>query len=169
MIIFSFLAVHYITFDIYGTLLNISTKNQLIKKIATENGLDPEFALATYSQSEDLAVQGEGYADWDQKLKKALFLTDLNLNSDCFEKSYDSLIQTYKNYEPFPEVIDALKEMKKRGYTLVAMSNSVTSLMNVNRKALGDVLDMAILADESKAFKPNLKFFKYVIYQKKCE
>ncbi|KAH0789117.1 HAD family hydrolase [Histomonas meleagridis] len=162
MIIFSFLLIHYVTFDIYGTLLNISTKSQTIKAIARENGLDPELAATTYSNCEGRVVWGEEYADWDQKLKKALFWTDLNMNSDCFEKSYDRIIQTYNEYKPFPEVIDALKEMKRRGYTLVAMSNSVTSLMDFNRKALGDVLDMAVLADESKAFKPNLQFFRYV-------
>ena len=163
LILFS-LAVHYITFDVYGTLLNTEPKKLSIKQIAIDNNFDPDLAYQKYEESEDHCVYGDEYSDWDQKIRRALFWTDLSLNTSFFDtnESYQKIISAYNSYKPFPEVIDSLKELKKRGYTIVIMSNSANVLMDINRKALGDVFEHCILAQESKAFKPSLKFFKYV-------
>ncbi|KAK8889651.1 hypothetical protein M9Y10_034404 [Tritrichomonas musculus] len=163
MILFT-LAVHYITFDVYGTLLSTSAKKKAIRKIATDNHFDPERAYQIYEQSEDHCVYGDEYSDWDQKIRRALFWADLTLNTSFFNtnESYQRIIDAYNSYQPFPEVLDTLKQMKKRGYTIVIMSNSANVLMDVNRKALGNLFEHCILAQESKAFKPNLKFFRYV-------
>lgn len=163
LLLFS-LAVHYLTFDVYGTLLNTAPKKAAIKKIATDNNFDPEIAYNAYEASEDHCVYGDEYSDWDQKIKRALFWADLTLNTSFFntDESYQRIIDAYNSYQPFPEVLDTLKKMKERGYTIVIMSNSANVLMDVNRKALGDLFEHCILAQESKAFKPSLKFFNYV-------
>ncbi|KAK8896151.1 hypothetical protein M9Y10_014045 [Tritrichomonas musculus] len=164
MILF-ILNVHYLTFDVYGTLLNTSPKKIAIKKIASDNNYpDPSRAYLTYEQSEDHCVYGDEYSDWDQKIRRALFWTDLYLNTSFFDtnESYQKIIEAYYSYQPFPEVIPTLKEMKNRGYTIVIMSYSANVLMDVNRKALEDLFEHCILAQESKAFKPSLKFFRYV-------
>ena len=153
---------HYITFDVYGTLLNTSPIGDTIKQIALDNGLDQDLAYNTYSNYKDLVTYGEEYMDYDMTIKNALIWTDIKMNSDCFEKNFDLLMNVTRNFEPFPEVIDALKEMIERNYTIVIMSNSMASVMDYNREALDDLFDLAILAEESKAYKPQLKFFQYV-------
>lgn len=164
MILLFILQVHYLTFDVYGTLLNTKPKREALIQIAKDNNFDPNIALYAYEQNEDHCVYGDEYSDWDQKIRRALFWTDINLNTSFFNtnESYQRIIDAYHSYQPFPEVIDTLKEMKKRGYTIVIMSNSANILMDVNRKALGNLFEHCILAQESKAFKPSLKFFKYV-------
>ncbi|KAH0789116.1 HAD family hydrolase [Histomonas meleagridis] len=162
MIIFSFLAIHYVTFDVYGTLLDMSSITDRIKEIAKENNVDPVNAANTYSSSEDEVMYGEEYADLDVKIQRALFWTDIYLNTNCFEKAYDRVIDAYNNLKPFPEVVEALTEIKNRGYTIAMMSNSMKAIMDNNRKALGDLFEIAYLADEVKNYKPRLEFFKYV-------
>lgn len=163
LILFS-IAVHYLTFDVYGTLLNTAPKKAAIRQIALDNNFDPDIAYEAYEQSEDHCVYGDEYSDWDQKIKRALFWADLTLNTSFFDTtdSYQRIIDAYYSYKPFPEVIDTLKTMKERGYTIVIMSNSANVLMDVNRKALGELFENCILAQEAKAFKPSLKFFNYV-------
>ena len=156
------LSKHYVTFDVYGTLLNISYISDVIMQIATENEIDPFVASAQFDECEDMMVYGENYTDFNEKLRSALMWTDIYLNVDVFEKSYDRIIQAYHDLKPFPEVIDALEEMQRRNYTIVIMSNSVHSLMDVNQHALGDLFNITLLAQDAKAFKPDLKFFQYV-------
>ena len=164
--LFLFLAhcftAHYLTFDVYGTLLNTSTIPETIRQIAIENQIDPIEAANMFESYQDLVIYGEGYADFDEKLRKALMWTDIFMNANVFEKSFDKLLNTYYNLKPFPEVINTLKEMKRRNYILVIMSNSVKSIMNINQHALEDLFDVVLLAQDSKAYKPNLQFFKYV-------
>lgn len=131
-------------------------------EIAKENGVDPDEAATTYSSSEDEMMYGEEYSDLDNKIKRALFWTDTYLNSNCFENAYERVIDAYNNLKPFPEVVDTLKEIKARGYTIAMMSNSMKSIMDHNRKALGNVFEIAYLADEIHDYKPRLSFFKYV-------
>ncbi|KAH0795355.1 HAD family hydrolase [Histomonas meleagridis] len=162
MIIFTILSIHYVTFDVYGTLLNMSSISDCIKEIANENGVNPQAASNMYTSCEYKVLYGEEYVDLDSKIKNALFWTDIFLNTNCFVKSYDRVINAYNNLKPFPEVIEALSEIKNRGYSIVIMSNSMKSIMDNNRKALGNLFDIAYLADETKAYKPQLQFFKYV-------
>ena len=156
------LSKHYVTFDVYGTLLNISYISDVIMQIAQENNIDPIAASAQFDECEDMMVYGEDYTDFNEKLRSALMWTDIYLNVDVFEKSYDRIIQAYHDLKPFPEVLDALREMKRRNYTIVIMSNSVHALMDVNEHALGDLFNISLLAQDAKAFKPDLKFFRYV-------
>ncbi|OHT03035.1 haloacid dehalogenase [Tritrichomonas foetus] len=87
----------------------------------------------------------------------------MNTNNSCFLNGFDRLIEVYKNFKPFPEVLSTLQEMKNRGYEIVIMSNSENAVMDYNRKALGDLFgDNVLLAQQSKAYKPQLKFFRYV-------
>lgn len=159
------IAAHYITFDVYGTLLNTKPKKDAIRQIAIDNNYsDPDHAYKIYNENEDHCVYGDIYSDWDKKISRALFWTDLTLNTTFFNtiSSYHKILDAYYSYRPFPEVVDTLKEMKNRGYTIVIMSNSADVIMNTNRKAMGDVFENCILGQEAQAFKPSLKFFKYV-------
>ena len=66
------LSRHYVTFDVYGTLLNISYISDVIMQIAKENGIDPQIASATFDECEDMMVYGENYTNFNEKLRSAL-------------------------------------------------------------------------------------------------
>ncbi|OHT13997.1 HAD superfamily hydrolase [Tritrichomonas foetus] len=155
----------YLTFDVYGTLLNISTVEIEVRKMAEECNVDPFDAYSTYKNYADIVCYGEDYSDFDETLRKALFWTDLKLktNNSCFVNNSERLINVFKNFKPFPETLATLQEMKNRGYEIYIMSNSANIVMDENRKALGDLFgDHVFLAQYAKAYKPQLQFFQYV-------
>lgn len=162
LVLSSFLSVHYLTFDVYGTLLNMDTISETISKIAEENHYDPKEAASMYSITEDEIMYGEDFMTLDKVINKTLFWTDIYLNQNFYQANYDKVIQAYKNLQPFPDVIPSLQTLKSRGYTLVMMSNSMDMIMDENKKALGDLFDKSYLAEQIKAYKPRIEFFEYV-------
>lgn len=161
MIFFTLIA-HYLTFDVYGTLLNMSLISETISKIADENNFNSQLASSTYSITEDDIMYGEDFMTLDKIINKTLFWCDIYLNQNFFQKNYNRVLQAYKDLKPWPDVIESLKELKSRGYTLIMMSNSMDSIMNENKKALGNLFDQSYLAERIKAYKPRIEFFKYV-------
>lgn len=161
MILFT-LAIHYITFDVYGTLLNMSSIGETIAKIAEENNFNPETASSMYLTTEDEIMYGQDFMLLNEVINRTLFWTDTYLNQNFFQKNYDRVVQAYKDLKPFPEVVESLQELKSRGYKLIMMSNSMEMIMKENRKTLGDVFEKSYLADEIKAYKPRIEFFQYV-------
>ena len=162
MILLFTISIHYLTFDVYGTLLNMSSISETISKIAVENNFDPKKATSMYSLTEDEIMYGEDFATLDKVINKSLFWSDTYLNQNFFQKNYDKVLQAYKDLKPFPDVIDSLKELKSRGYTLVMMSNSMNLIMDENKKSLGGLFDKSYLAEQIKNYKPRIEFFQFV-------
>ena len=162
MILLFSLAINYLTFDVYGTLLNMSLISETISKIAEENNFNPKTAASMYSTTEDEIMYGEDFATLDKVINRTLFWTDTYLNQNFFQKNYDRVVQAYKDLKPWPDVVESLKELKSRGYTLVMMSNSMDMIMDENKKSLGNIFDLSYLADRIKAYKPRIEFFEYV-------
>ena len=75
---------------------------------------------------------------------------------------YKNIIDIHKNFKPFPDVIKNLKELKAKGYKLFLMSNTIHSIMKCNLNSLENVFDGVFTAEDTKCYKPNLKFFEYV-------
>lgn len=162
MILLFCLSVHYLTFDVYGTLLNMSSISEAISKIAEENNFDPKKAATMYSLTEDEIMYGQEFETLDKVINRSLFWSDTYLNQNFLQKNYDKVIQAYKNLKPFPDVIESLRELKNRGYTLVMMSNSMNMIMDENKKSLGNLFDKSYLAEQIKTYKPRIEFFQFV-------
>ena len=148
-----------LTFDCYGTLINTQPILDLISDIAEENDLNFKYAVNTYVSYEDRLMYGESYIPYDKLIKKVLEYCDMELNSDIFSKSYDKIISVHKELQPFKEVVETLKKIRKMDYELAIMSNSVHDIMDCNLNALGNIFDYVFLAEEIHAYKPQLEFF----------
>ena len=151
-----------LTFDCYGTLINTEPISDTISNIARKNGLNSKEAVNIYVSYEDRLMYGEEYIPYDKLIKQVLEYCDMELNSDVFSKAYYEIISVHKELKPFDEVNETLKEIHKRGYKLVLMSNSVHDIMNYHLDALDNVFDDVFLAEDIHAYKPQLEFFKYV-------
>lgn len=162
ILLFIISLTHYLTFDVYGTLLNMSSIAETISEIAKENNFDGKKASSMYSTVEDEIMYGEEFVTLDKIVNKSLFWSDTYLNQNFLQKNYDRVIQAYKDLKPFPDVIESLKELKSRGYTLVIMSNSMDMIMDENKKSLGGIFDKSYLAENVKAYKPRIEFFQFV-------
>lgn len=149
-----------LTFDCYGTLLNTSPLYNFIGDIAEENGLSKEKAIEVFSSYEDRLMYGEEFIVYDKLLFEVLTYCNMELNTDIFTSKYDEIIEIHRNFLPFPDVLEALRKLKEKGYYLAIMSNSTNEIMSWHLKKLGNFFDASLVAEDTKCYKPNLKFFK---------
>lgn len=147
------------TFDCYGTLVDTRPIEQEVAKIAHEHQLDGEKVSAIYTLNDARLMYAEPFILLEKLIQTALERCDIMLGTDFMANEYDRMLQVYKSLKPFPEVITALSELKKRGYHLVILSNSCLSIMEHNLAALDNQIDDVILAEDVHAYKPQLSFF----------
>ncbi|AAK79741.1 2-haloacid dehalogenase [Clostridium acetobutylicum] len=151
-----------LTFDCYGTLIDTKPVFDAISNIAKNNILNSKDAVNIYVNYEDRLMYGETYIPYDKLIKQVLEYCDMELVTNVFSKSYDEIISVHKRLKPFKEVVESLEKIHKKGYELALMSNSVHDIIDYNLDALGNVFNNVFLSEDIHAYKPQLKFFKYV-------
>lgn len=150
-----------LTFDCYGTLLDTAPIYDAVEAVAEAYGMDGKTAKGAFVNYEDRLMYGEDYIPYDMLVAQALEYCDLEMSCDAFGKNIRQVLLAHKNLRPFPDVPDTLRALKEKGYRLALMSNSVSSIMQDHLKALDDLFDSVILAEDTHAYKPQLAFFKY--------
>ena len=149
-----------ITFDCYGTLVDTASFDTEIGRIAQENGLDGQKMQAAYALHETRLMYAEPFRRLDALISATLERCDMQLGIRCMARYGERAIEAQKALRPFPEVVETLGILKERGYSLVLMSNSCHSIMASNAAALGNPFERLILAEDTKAYKPQLIFFQ---------
>jgi 2-haloacid dehalogenase len=77
------------------------------------------------------------------------------------EGESDALVRSLPHWEPFPEVPQALAELRHRGWNLVILSNTDRDLIEESMKRLGVPIDLAIVAGELGSYKPALAHWEH--------
>lgn len=149
-----------LTFDCYGTLLDPSPLYGLIGQIAKEQGLSSEKAIHIFSSYEDRLMYGESFIKYDELLLQALMYCDMEMNCDGFASQYERVILVHKTFQPFPDVLAALRVLKEMGYELVLLSNTTHQMMRWHVEALEHWFDDWLVAEDTKCYKPDLRFFQ---------
>ena len=85
----------------------------------------------------------------------------MELNTDIFSSQWEKIIDLHREFEPYPDVINTLKYLKEKDYQLILMSNSAHDIMKFHMEKLENLFDAYVLAEDTKCYKPNLKFFEY--------
>lgn len=148
-----------LTFDCYGTLIDTRPIDQEVAKIGQEHHLDGDQVSAIYTLNDARLMYAEPFILLEDLIKTALERCDIMLGTDFMQGEYERMLEVYKSLKPFPEVIDVLKELRKRDYQLVIMSNSCISIMELNLRTLDNQINEVILAEDVHAYKPQLSFF----------
>lgn len=152
----------FLTFDVYGTLLNEDTLYNKVKAIADDIGVDSETALKRFVSYRENPANTHPYVDYDLLMRNDLIQLDYQFGLEHkFEKYYVEILEAHRNLKPFPEVIDTLEKLLSLRYKLIIMSNSAWSIMPKNLEALRVPFDVWT-AEDVHAHKPNLNFFKAV-------
>jgi 2-haloacid dehalogenase len=149
-----------ITFDCYGTLLDTSSLYNFIGNIAENHNLSKEKAIEIFSSYEDRLMYGEEFITYDKLLFEILTYCNLELNTDIFTLRYNEIIEIHKNFLPFPDVMEVLHKLKDNGYKLIILSNSTKEIMKWHLEKLENIFDDILVAEDTRCYKPNLKFFK---------
>jgi 2-haloacid dehalogenase len=140
------------TFDCYGTLIdwNAGIRGVLEDFFGADRapGL-----LARYHRLEP-EVQAEEYRSYAEVL--SLTLERLAAENDLTipEGESGALARSLPNWPSFREVPEALAELRRRGWNLAILSNSDRDLIAASERQLGVPVDVAIVAEEIRSYKP---------------
>ena len=153
-----------ITFDCYGTLIDWeSGMLAALKPLLANHGVDleDEQILIKFAQFESEQEKGE-YKKYREVLKAVVrqFGEQFSFKPSLDEQN--SLPDSIKNWQPFPDTVEALQLLKRR-FKLAIISNIDDELFANTAYHLGVELDYVITAEQVKSYKPALKNFKLAI------
>jgi 2-haloacid dehalogenase len=140
------------TFDCYGTLIdwNGGIRLELERLFGVEAA--PRL-LERYHELEP-QVQAETYRSYREVLSHTLERTAAAEGLQIPEGEAAALGGSLPRWEPFPEVRDALREARERGWRLAILSNSDRDLIAASQSQLGVPFDFAIVAEDTGSYKP---------------
>ena len=141
------------TFDCYGTLIdwNGGIRRELERLFGVEAA--PRL-LERYHEIEP-QVQAEAYQSYRAVLSHTLERVAVAEGLQIPEGEAGGLGGTLPDWEPFPEVPDALREARERGWRLAILSNSDRDLIAASQARLGVPFDLAIVAEDTGSYKPS--------------
>jgi 2-haloacid dehalogenase len=140
------------TFDCYGTLIdwNAGIRAVLERLWGVERA--PEL-LERYHELEP-EIQAEEYRSYAEVLTLTLERLAQEVGYGIPEGESGILAQSLPAWSPFPEVPDALRELRRRGWNLVILSNSDRNLIIASEKQIGVPFDLMIVAEDVTSYKP---------------
>jgi 2-haloacid dehalogenase len=140
------------TFDCYGTLIdwNRGIGGVLERLWGVERA--PEL-LARYHELEP-EVQAEQYRSYAEVLTLTLERIAQEIGFGIPEGESGILAHSLPSWRPFPEVPDALRELRRRGWNLVILSNTDRELILASEKQIGVPIDLMIVAEDVQSYKP---------------
>jgi 2-haloacid dehalogenase len=136
------------TFDCYGTLIdwNGGIRGQLAR-VFGEDGADA--LLRRYHELEP-ELEADGKRSYREVLTEAM------RRLGAREADESALADSLQEWRPFPEVPQALKESRGRGWKLAILSNTDRDYIDASMERLGIPFELAIVASEIGSFKPAL-------------
>ena len=142
------MADRWATFDCYGTLIdwNGGIRAQL-GRVFGEDRADE--LLRRYHELEP-EVQADGTLSYREVLTEAL----RRLGVPDGEET--ALADSLPDWQPFPEVPQALEEARDRGWRLAILSNTDRDYIEASMRRLGGGFELAIVASEIGSYKPAL-------------
>lgn len=150
-----------LTFDCYGTMIDweggifaalrpiLTAHNQKI----TDSAL-----LELYSELE-ASAEAEDFLRYRDVLQSVVRGFGKRLGFSPTEAEVRSLPESLKNWQPFPDTVEAVRKLKSR-YQLAVISNIDDDLFASTAPKLGVAFDYVITAQQAGCYKPCMKIFK---------
>ena len=146
------MAARWATFDCYGTLIdwNAGIRGVLERLYGVEQAPD---LLRRYHELEP-KVQAEEYRPYAAVLTLTLEELAREVGYGFPEGESGILAKSLPDWPPFPEVPEALQELRRRGWRLAILSNSDRDLIAASQRALGVPFDITVVAEDTQSYKP---------------
>jgi 2-haloacid dehalogenase len=150
-------------FDAYGTLFDFATAAQRCRDVLGDD-IDKLTALWRDKQLQYtwLRAAQHRHADFWQVTGDALDYTLETLHIDK-PGLRDRLMKLYLTLDPFPDVPDALKQLKEAGLRTVILSNGSPMMLDAAVKAAKLELDTVLSVDEAGVFKPDPRVYQLAV------
>jgi 2-haloacid dehalogenase len=141
-------ATRWASFDCYGTLIdwNGGIRGELARVFGQERAGE---LLERYHELEP-ELEADGKRSYREVLTEAM----RRLGAPPAEK--DALARSLPEWQPFPEVREALREARERGWKLAILSNTDRDFIDASMRQLGVPFELAIVASEIGSYKPAL-------------
>jgi 2-haloacid dehalogenase len=140
------------TFDCYGTLIDWNAGIGGVLETLWGVERTPEL-LQRYHELEP-EIEAEAYRPYAEVLTLTLERIAQEAGYGIPEGESGLLVQSLPEWPPFPEVPDALRELRRRGWNLVILSNSDRNLIIASEKRIGVPFDLMIVAEDVRSYKP---------------
>ncbi|MFO1519853.1 MAG: haloacid dehalogenase type II [bacterium] len=160
----SFDSYEVVSFDCYGTLIDWETGLlSALKPVFTSYKiqLSDDHILELFSE-EEAKIQVREYYNYKTVLKKVMRGLAARFKFTPTFSETECLIQSLKNWEPFPDTVDALRKLKEK-YKLAVISNVDDDLFAATARRLQVPFDWTITAEQVKSYKPSLQNFKQAL------
>jgi 2-haloacid dehalogenase len=153
-----------LTFDCYGTLINWEEGILCcLHRILATHGKDTDDAtiLKLYGDFEYRAESGP-YLRYREVLQSVVRQFGEQLGFSPTESETKSLPESLAAWKPWPDTVDALRQLQKR-FRLSVISNVDDDLFAATQPQLGVEFDQIITAQQAGAYKPSLKVFELAL------
>jgi 2-haloacid dehalogenase len=145
-------ATRWATFDCYGTLIdwNAGIGGVLERVFGAD---DAPRLLQRYHELEP-QFETDGYRPYREVLSLVFEELLREEGLQLPEGEAGALAKSLPDWPPFPEVPDALRELRNRGWMLAILSNSDRDLIAASQKQIGVPIDLTVVAEDVESYKP---------------
>jgi len=150
-----------ITFDCYGTLIDWESGILgALRPILSVHHMrtDDSEILGLYGEFEADAEAAE-YHSYREVLRQVVARFGKSLGFDPTAAEQDSLPESIRNWQPFPDSVAALQQLKS-SLQVGIISNVDDDLFAASQRKLQTNFDFVITAGQACAYKPSLKIFE---------
>ncbi len=147
------------TFDCYGTLIDWNTGIGTVLERLYGAERAPEL-LRRYHELEP-QVQAEAYRSYAEVLSLTLERLANETGYGVPEGESGVLAQSLPEWPTYPEVPQALAELRRRGWSLAILSNTDRELIAASQRTLGVPIDLAVVAEDIRSYKPAPLHWEY--------
>jgi 2-haloacid dehalogenase len=145
-----------LTFDCYGTLIDweagILAALRPVFSAYNVCTTDDQ-VLELYGQIES-EIEAQGYQPYRTVLQKVVGVFSAQLDFRASLDDLNALVNSIRQWPPFPDTVDALKRLKKR-YRLGIISNIDSDLLKGSLQQLKVDFDFITTAEDARAYKPS--------------
>ena len=147
------------TFDCYGTLIdwNGGIGRQLERLFGTESA---SRLLHVYHELERAYERERPQASYREVLTVSLVRLAEREGLSLRVDEQDALARSLPEWEPFPEVPEALEDARARGWKLAILSNTDRDYIDASLERIGVPFELAIVASEIGSYKPGFKHWE---------
>jgi 2-haloacid dehalogenase len=153
-----------LSFDCYGTLIDWESGILAAIRSILDNhniNISNQQILELFAQRESIQEAGE-YLKYRDILKKVIQDFGDKLQFVPTESELNSLAESIKYWQPFPDTIESLQSLKTR-YKLTIISNIDNDLFAYTAQKIGVDFDWVVTAEQVQSYKPSLQNFEMAI------
>ena len=155
-----------VSFDCYGTLIDwergiLPALKQLLSNREIDFSDDGTLELFAEFESE-LEKDENDYIEYRKILQEIVKKFGQRFNFQPTETEINSLVDSLKNWQPFPDTVAALSALKQK-YKLAVISNIDDDLFAGTAKHLKVEFDWLITAEKVRSYKPSTRNFEIAL------